>query len=76
MSYIFEKLSLQDELIVSNKHFLYKYIEANTFLLNRNEDFTKEDPSLIVRKDNIRFVTIFAENNNLSSFFQVTQHHK
>ena len=73
MSYIFEKLQLEDNLLIKGRAFFYKYVGPNTFILNRNPDPSDMNPDLLVLKENIRFVTIFAENNNLSSFFQVSK---
>ena len=70
-SYFLEKLQFEESLKVKAKHFRYKYLGGNSFLMNKNEEFYSEDADLISQVDNIRFLTIFALNNNLSSFYQV-----
>ena len=62
---------LDDSITISNKYFLYKYVGQNKFLLNRNRNFKNENYNEIVLKENIKFLTLFAQNNNLASFYQV-----
>ena len=71
MSFVLEQMHLDEKLQVRNRHFWYKYVDANTFLLNRNADLSECDWEHVRVMPDVRFLTIFAENNNLSSFFQV-----
>ena len=64
-------MKFEEKIKIKSKHFHYKYIDKNTFVLNKNINFENEDENNIKYIDDVEFLTIFAENNNLSSFYQV-----
>lgn len=70
-SYFLEKMKFEDSLSITSKHFLYKYVDKNTFILNKNLNFEQENKQNIFEVSDVEYLTIFAENNNLSSFYQV-----